>query len=250
MKGIAIITGGSKGLGAALVQAYINQGIDVVNISRSPLGYSHPNLIEQISMDLSDVENIIPLLGPIISKILAGGIYDKFSLINNAAALGDIRPIKKYDGADTIRTIQLNLTAPTLLSALFINLTESHKGIKSILNITSGAAKRAIPSWANYCSTKAALDMLSSSLALENPDYKVASINPGIMDTEMQAHIRSASEKDFPWVGNFKDYHSKNHLVPAQTIARLILDLDLNQDFESGGIVQIEDRFDAPRKRN
>jgi NAD(P)-dependent dehydrogenase (short-subunit alcohol dehydrogenase family) len=119
-----------------------------------------------------------------------------------------------------------------------------------IFNVSSGAAHKALPGWALYCSTKAALEMLTQALAIENPEAKIASVNPGIMDTPMQAHIRSASELDFPLVEHFRHYHKEQLLVPPATIARLLMEADEAGDFQSGEILRIEDRFNAPRNKN
>jgi short-subunit dehydrogenase len=197
-------------------------------------------------VDLSNLENAEKELKSQLIEACRKG-YGKITLINNAATLGSIQAIKNYQVASTLAGIQLNLAAPMLLSAWVLEATADSPGLLHIFNISSGAAKRALPAWGLYCSTKAGLDMLSSALALENPKAKIASVNPGIMDTPMQEHIRSANENDFPLVGHFRQYKREQLLVPPSTIAELLVQADKNGDFESGEVVQLEARFNAPR---
>lgn len=247
MKHLVIITGGSKGLGRALVEGYLSQGSEVISISRSPSGISHPHFSEWL-FDLSKVVEAEQALKQKLARACQGD-YNKITLINNAATLGPIQSIQKYDASTTSAGVQLNLTAACMMSAWVLEAASASGAALHIFNVSSGAAHRAIPGWALYCSTKAALDMLSQALALENPQAKIASVNPGIMDTPMQEHIRSASEQDFPLVHQFRHYHKERLLVPPSTIARLLMEADAAGDFASGEILRLEDRFESPRNK-
>jgi benzil reductase ((S)-benzoin forming) len=245
---LCVISGGSKGLGKALVEAYLIQDFDVVNIARSSSGIRHPALSE-IHFDLSTIQANSSTLKAQLDAIWSQS-YQKITLINNAAGLGEIKAIKDYAGDYAAATIALNLSAPFLLTTWFLTATAEQGAECTIFNVSSGAAKHAIPGWGLYCSTKAGLDMLSAVTAVENPQVKVASVNPGIMDTPMQEQIRSSNEQDFPLVANFRHYKDNKLLVPAKTIADLLLKADLAADFESGRVLQLEDRFEAPRKQS
>jgi NAD(P)-dependent dehydrogenase (short-subunit alcohol dehydrogenase family) len=70
----------------------------------------------------------------------------------------------------------------------------------NIILVSSLAAVDPIQGWASYCLSKAALNMLSSLLALEYPNIRTLSVDPGVMDTNMQAQIREtgSSQKYIP----------------------------------------------------
>lgn len=250
MQKLAIITGGSKGLGKSLVEEYCERGYQVISIARSSSDYHHPNLRLQIEFDLSDIENIETSLQDKLKEVFSNN-FDKVALINNAATLGQIGKVIDYSATDFNKAVQLNFTSPIILSILIIKLLGNKETALSILNVSSGAANRAINGWGMYCSTKAGLDAISEVMAEESNDlrYKIAIINPGIMDTEMQGAIRNSSHKDFPLVENFQQYQKENLLVPPATIAHLIAEMDEKNDYENGETVRIEERFDAPRFR-
>jgi len=250
MQKLAIITGGSKGLGKSLVEEYCKRGYQVISIARSISNYHHPNLLIQIEFDLSDIEQIESTLHNKLKEIFSND-FDKVTLINNAATLGQVSKVINYTASDFNKAVQLNFTSPIVLSNLIIKLLRNKNANFSILNVSSGAANRAINGWGMYCSTKAALDAISKVMAEESNGlgYKIAIVNPGIMDTEMQGAIRNSSQEDFPLVENFQQYHKDNLLVPPATIARLIAEMDEKNDYENGETVRIEDRFDAPRNR-
>jgi benzil reductase ((S)-benzoin forming) len=250
MQKLAIITGGSKGLGKSLVEEYCERGYQVISIARSSSDYHHPNLRLQIEFDLSDIENIETSLQDKLKEVFSND-FDKVTLINNAARLGQIGKVIDYTATDFNKAVQLNFTSPILLSNLIIKLLENKDTALSILNVSSGAANRAIYGWGMYCSTKAGLDAISKVMAEESNGigYKIAIINPGIMDTEMQGAIRNSAQEDFPLVENFQQYQKDNLLVPPATIAHLIAEMDEKNDYENGETVRIEERFDAPRFR-
>ena len=94
------------------------------------------------------------------------------------------------------------------------------KNKKTIINVSSGAAKSDIPSWSTYCATKSALDRLTTVLAEETHEkLNVFSIHPGIVDTTMQKSIREADGRLFPLLEKFIKYHEDNELEDSEKIA-------------------------------
>ncbi|TXF94582.1 SDR family NAD(P)-dependent oxidoreductase, partial [Lactobacillus delbrueckii subsp. bulgaricus] len=71
------------------------------------------------------------------------------------------------------RHYQLNLTAPVLLSQLFTKRFASYSGKKTVVNITSGAAKNPYKGWSAYCSSKAGLDMFTRTFGFEQEDEEL-----------------------------------------------------------------------------
>ena len=110
------------------------------------------------------------------------------------------------------------------------------EGPKRIVNISSGAGRKAYEGWGVYCTTKAGLDHFSRVVALnkkmlEHP-VDIVSIAPGIIDTGMQETIRASKEEAFPLLDQFIDYKEKGLLSSAdQTAEKLIMFME-NEDFK------------------
>jgi benzil reductase ((S)-benzoin forming) len=188
-------------------------------ISRTKVQIFHPQLTEW-AVDLSDaaaVEAILPALFPRIDA-------DRYLLINNAGWIGEIKPTGKLQPAAMQRTLQLNLLTPMLLSNAFAQAYGTSLGQKLICNLSSGAASKPLPGWAGYCSSKAGLEMFSKVMDAEwrSAAFRVFSVAPGIVDTEMQEEIRAAHPEDFPALARFRDYHSEGKLSPAAAVAEKI----------------------------
>ena len=128
-----------------------------------------------------------------------------------------------------------NIIAPTIILNKFLKqVNKTSKTQHTVINISSGAAFRAIESWSTYCASKSALKMLNSCVNEEFSDVKSFSISPGIVDTDMQLKIRSANKETFSLVENFKDYHRNGDLETPDNVAKKILYVIENQDiFES-----------------
>jgi benzil reductase ((S)-benzoin forming) len=94
----------------------------------------------------------------------------------------------------------------------------------TVVNISSGAAHRAIPSWSSYCASKAALEMISETFYREEQEKgrltTVYAVSPGVVDTNMQAHIRSVDPDDFAASSTFHAYKEQNELASPALVAR------------------------------
>ena len=157
MQKVALITGTSSGIGKALAKLLLSENYLV-------FGYSRTNQIENknftfTKIDLSNMEEVQKLKFPDID------VASDFLLVNNAATIGSILPIHKKTNEEILREYNLNIISPTLLSRKFINNYANNK--KLLINISSGAANKPIPSWSTYCATKSGLDMLTKVIHKE-----------------------------------------------------------------------------------
>lgn len=246
MKKLAIITGGSKGLGKALVESYLAEAYYVVSISRSKSELVHERLT-QVSFDLAqhydvriDIENLFHSLFSVQTTQ-----YEAITLIHNAATLGEIKPLhlQAVNDESLVETISINLTSPMLINARFLRHTAAFSCPKNIFHISSGAATKAYHGWTGYCSTKAGMEMMVKTLALENiqdKNLKIVSINPGVIDTDMQAKIRKASTKDFPIVERFIAYKKNNGLANPTNLAKKLLQIEKENNFQSGETIHLQ----------
>ena len=114
-------------------------------------------------------------------------------LVNNA---GRIAPIGKFGEVaveDWAAVIHVNLIgAVRMAHAVLPAMLAAGRGM--IVNVSSGAGRRAMEGWSAYCASKAGLNMLTQSLALEygGAGLRVFSLAPGIVDTDMQTAIRES----------------------------------------------------------
>ena len=226
-----IITGTSSGIGKATAEFYLAKGFKVLGISRSNT-LEHENY-RFISCDLSDPYQI--------EQLDFGEELDKESdiiLINNAGTIGEIKHFTKVSVTHFRELSNLNILAPQMLITMLFQQIESRR-IDTVINISSGAAQRPIPSWAAYCASKAALDMYSESLKIEMTELgfktKIYSVAPGVVDTNMQVVIRSSSEEDFTGVTNFRHMKEEGGLRSPEEVA-VLLD-KLIQEPEQGAVV-------------
>lgn len=221
---LAIITGGSKGLGFSLVKTYCNNEFQVISISRSSSNFTHQNLAT-IAFDLSKIELFKELENQLF-KLVNIKVISEVILINNAGTLGAIKTNENNNIQDIDNTIKLNLTAPIGLAAI---VTRRFKNTKtSIYNISSGAAFKGYHGWTNYCATKAGLAMATKTIAIEqekNSTFKIFDIIPGVIDTEMQTKIRKSNKSNFKQLERFLQLKEQNLLLAPDVVAEKIYNI-------------------------
>lgn len=243
MEKILIITGGSKGIGKGIVSAYLKNGTRIFSIARSADAELTKRGVTQIELDLTEIDKIEPELLRIFS-LMAPDKISKITLINNAGTLGKISTLEKLDASIITKTINLNTTVPFLCSAVFVAATKDWKAKKSIINISSGAALKPYFGWSVYCSTKAALNMLTQTLAVEQAEekngVKVLAIAPGVVDTDMQVEIRNSNKADFKDLDRFIALKEEDGLNDAATVGAKIFEMDNDETIENGSILRVE----------
>lgn len=242
MEQILIITGGSKGIGRGIIEAYLAKGTRVFSIARSVDAELSRKGVTQISFDLSQTVQVEKEFAAIFELLNAMAI-SKITLVNNAGTLGEIGPLEKLKAEVIEEVFKLNTIAPYICSAAFIRLTHNISAKKSILNISSGAALQPYYGWSTYCGSKAALNMLTQNLALEQQDVangvKVLAIAPGVVDTDMQAQIRKSDKGDFKDVERFVALKTDGGLNDALTVGERIYGMDHDETIVSGSILRV-----------
>jgi len=218
-----IITGASRGLGKALAEMVLQQPDTVV------LGVSRHATIEHDRyqhqpLDLSDLE---ALRNNITKVFPAWKDASSITLINNAAVLGEIGYAGEQTNEHYSFVFDVNLTAPAMLMNMFLSAYSGANVPRTILNISSGAAQRPVDGWGAYCASKAALDMLSQVAQkeqdLRGANVRIRSLAPGVVDTAMQEHIRTADTAQFSETAKFNALHSEGQLVVPEEVAAKIL---------------------------
>lgn len=217
MKTAVFLTGHSRGLGRAILDHYLAQDeVEVYGFSRNKLLLSHSNL-QEWEVDFTDLAVIETKVAPIFSGVKA----DRYLLINNAGWIGEIKPVGKLKSPGLQAALHLNLVAPMLLTNSFVNAYREVPGQKIICNLSSGAAYAPVSGWAAYCSSKAGLDMFArvADEDLRPFGFRVFSIAPGKVATEMQAEIREAKAEDFPALERFQGYFHQGELADSKIVA-------------------------------
>ena len=111
-----------------------------------------------------------------------------------------------------------------------------------MINIGSGAGNSPIHSWSTYCTTKAAIDMLTGVIAEENhKNLTVFSVHPGVVDTNMQSEIRNSNPKNFPLLSKFTDYYVQDKLESNKIVAQKLFHIIQNSKKFKHNILLIRD---------
>lgn len=229
---LLIITGASRGLGRALAAQSLAQGHFVIALARHAApelqesARAEPDHLQQWQADLVDAAPVAVRL----QNWLVQCAPDRFAaatLINNAGILPYVEPLREASVEAIARGVRINLEAPMLLTAVFLEGTQAWQGARRVLNISSGLGRRAMASQSGYCATKAGMDMATRCLALEEANApngaRVCSLAPGVIDTDMQVALRSADEDRFPDRGRFEQLKQGGKLVTAEDTAHRIL---------------------------
>ena len=217
---LLLITGGSRGLGQALCEQFQTRGYKVLEFSRSaPHEYS-------IRIDLAEPDQSRLIVANAIEPIEASQLKE-IIFINNAGTLEPIGPTSSKSYSDLMKNMNTNYASPVLVLTEIIARFQAAACRKVIVNISSGAALKGQAGWSLYCAAKAGMENFIRSLALEQQvqpqPFIPINIDPGVIDTEMQALIRASSPSDFPDVGLF--IQRKNHglLKSAEEVAAAII---------------------------
>ncbi len=190
---VIIVTGASRGIGAAIVERLRQTRTTVVAVSRTPLADRSATSISP-SADgglhpiVADVADPSSCERAVAETIAAFGRLD--ALVNNAGILEPVTRIADADPGQWRHNLAVNLLGPFYLSRCAIPHLRITRG--RIVNISSGAAVKAIPGWSAYCAAKAALTHFTRQLAAEEPHITAVALRPGVVDTAMQALIRRA----------------------------------------------------------
>jgi benzil reductase ((S)-benzoin forming) len=174
---------------------------------------------------LSDIEAVEHNLGKIFPPRPDA---QSLTLINNAGTLGEIGYVGELPNEHFQFVFDLNVVAPAMLMNTFLRIYADQTEVpRTVLNISSGAAQRPVDGWAAYCASKAALNALSETAQkeqdLRGTGVRVWALAPGVVDTAMQAHIRTAEVGQFSEAAKFAEYQAEGQLQSAVTTAGRIL---------------------------
>jgi benzil reductase ((S)-benzoin forming) len=231
MKKLAILTGHSRGLGAALVQDLLGRGCSVIGLSRQPLSDSVAPFVQpgvtfdQIAVDLSDLDRLERLLA---DDCLGQSVReaDQVVLINNAGLLSPVGLVGEQSPTQIAQTVAVNVGAVLMLTNWFVQASQGCAD-RRVVQISSGAARSPYVGWSVYCATKAALDHHARCLAMESEHpggpasgLRICSLAPGVIDTDMQAQVRASELSAFPMRPKFDELKATGGLAKPSDVSQ------------------------------
>ncbi|SIT45139.1 Short-chain dehydrogenase/reductase SDR [Paraburkholderia ribeironis] len=229
----AIVTGHTRGLGAALVEQLVARNVTVLGLSRSrhaTLKARFAAQLEEIELELADPTRVAQWIATDALRSFVSGAQTVL-LINNAGTAQPIGPIAQQDAATVASAVSLNVATPLMLASALATAAVDASD-RRIVHISSGAARNAYPGWSIYCATKAALDHHARAVALDaNRALRICSLAPGVVDTNMQAEIRASGEEQFPLRAKFDDLKSSGKLSTPEQCATQLIDYAFSDAF-------------------
>lgn len=228
---IALVSGTTRGIGAAVADQLLERGWSVIGLARHPAAIDHERY-RHVSIDLADAATLAATIEREAGNSLADPGWTRIGLVNNAAATGALGPVESTDPVSLLRLAAVNWIAPTWLMAFMLRWTPPQTPLR-IVNVSSGAAVQAFPGLSDYCASKSALRMAAmvTAVELDSPlraapprtDTAILSYEPGTVDTAMQEDARSRSLDDYPWGRLFRHFHATGALVaPAVPAAEVV----------------------------
>ena len=189
---VALITGGSRGIGRAIAGAYAGAGAKVFICGRDDKNLRAAldeirgagGEIDGLAGDVGNPDDVQRIVSAAAQRY---GAIDV--LVNNASILGPRETIANYPAPAWQEVLRINLTGIFLMAREVLPIM-SGRGSGSIINVTSGVGRRGKARWGAYAVSKAGLEALTQVLADEvsQAGIRVNSVNPAATRTEMRAH--------------------------------------------------------------
>ena len=213
-----LVTGAGSGIGAALVGALHERGDALVLLARSreradDLAATYPGATTLVA-DLADP--------PGLERALAeADLPDALDSVVHVAGAVDLAPVAELDLADWQRQLDVNLTAPALVTRAALPALRAARGL--VLFVNSGAGLAAHPDWSAYAASKFGLRALADALRGEEKPHgvRVTTVFPGRTATPMQEKVHRQEGRD---------YDASAWIDPRTVAATILHVLDLPRD--------------------
>jgi NAD(P)-dependent dehydrogenase (short-subunit alcohol dehydrogenase family) len=194
-----IVTGASRGLGAATARLVAQLGANVVPVARSADG------LEAVAQEIQAVgAGAHAIVGDVsqsgdCERVVAetletfGGVD---ALVNCDGVFAPLSPIADGDPKAWERNWAVNMLSPVLMVQAALPHLKERGG--AVINISSGAAVSVVHGWAAYGAAKAALNHFTRALAAEEPSITAIAVRPGVVDRAMRATMRRDGVGEVP----------------------------------------------------
>ncbi|PVV05282.1 hypothetical protein BB560_000201 [Smittium megazygosporum] len=230
-----IVTGASKGIGRAACIKLLEAGANVVGFARSQ---NELQSLQDECAGSATKGRFVYVAGDITDRAACSQVVEKAvsefksidALVNNAAIIDPLKKLSEVSKEEMHHHLDVNLYSVLELTQLALPYLNQTHG--RVINVSSGSAINPLIAWGPYCVSKAALNMLTANIALEEPNVTFLALRPGVVDTELQHIIRTSGEKNMSpkdhekFVGLKTGSKLLSASVPGQVICNLALRLD------------------------
>jgi benzil reductase ((S)-benzoin forming) len=255
MQHLTLLTGASRGMGLAMARQLLAPNRMLLCLSRQISAELEAEAqqrgapLVQWSQDLADTAGARERMANWLAALKPGD-FASATLINNAGVLPAIVPLADVPETQLVNALRVGLEAPMQLTAAFLAATRAWvqagwQGPRKVLNISSGLGRNAMASQSPYCAAKAGMDHFTRCCALEEANQpngaRLVSLAPGVIDTDMQIHLRGSDAGGFPDRQRFVDLREKGMLSsPEEAAARVLGWLD-RKDFGTNPVADVRD---------
>jgi benzil reductase ((S)-benzoin forming) len=265
-----ILTGASRGLGAAMAEQLLEPGHRLLCMSRTTSD-SLASRAQQAGVECeqwpADLSQALEAAARLESWLRArhAGEFSSATLINNAGVIARVGPVDECSAAELSAALRVGLEAPMLLTGAFLRATRDWQAARRVLNISSGLGRRAMAGSAAYCAAKAGMDHFSRAVALDEARHaelgastastderrgqgggtgiaaRIVSLAPGVIDTDMQVQLRTAEAAGFPEQAHFIKLKEQGLLTSARDGAARVLAYLRRPDFGANPVADVRD---------
>jgi len=216
----AVITGASRGLGAALAEVFAARGMRLGLCSRSDPALPAGADVLTERVDMRDEKAVDAFALRAEERFGAIDLW-----INNAGVLEPIQPLRELEVEDFRDHIDINLTGLFLGTRAYVRHLHRRGGEGVLINISSGAAWHGYAGWTAYCAGKAGVDRLTECVQLEEEanGLRAYAVAPGVIDTDMQTLIRACSAEVFPELDRFLEMKREDTFNTPSFVAEHLL---------------------------
>lgn len=246
---LTVLTGASRGLGAAMARQLLRPGMALLTLSRRPdpgldaAARSAGCACSQWALDLAEPDAAVERLRAALLA-LADAPPARLVLLHNAALLPGPADMQAQPDEELRAALRLGLEAPLRLSAAALAASAGWGAQRQLLFVSSGLGRRAMAGSTAYCAVKAGLDHAARALALEHaqdPSTRIVSLAPGVIATDMQRQLRGADPARFAAQGRFDALHREGLLdTPEQAAAKVLAWLD-RPDFGHNPVADVRE---------
>ena len=189
-----LVTGAGSGIGEALARRLHQRGEDLVLLARNE------ERAAELAAAYDGARTVVADLGDVtgLERVLsATELPDTLDSLVHAAGVVDLSPVSDIDLPGWQHQLDVNLTAPMLLTRALLPALRRARG--TVVFVNSGAGLRANAGWAAYAASKFGLRALADALRLEEEQHgvRVTSIHPGRVATPMQERVHAQEGKDY-----------------------------------------------------